>query len=152
MDGNNGFSHSGIIRKSDSGIEVIHASFGEEGQTKENVICESIESFLKNSSASAGAAYRYVGPNGAVTRKTALSEAERFLNEKISFDGDFDLSNIDRIYCTELVWQAYKKAGVDLIEGKFDHIPYLFGDPQKDYILPSSLLNYPQMEKVWQFN
>ena len=58
LDGLFAYSHVGIIRKNGSRIEVIHASLEEEGQTKDGVISEPIEVFLKPSSASAAAVGR----------------------------------------------------------------------------------------------
>jgi hypothetical protein len=148
MDGDFGYSHAGIIRKTGSRIEVIHASYAEEGQTQEIIINEPVGKFLKPSSASSVAVYRLNAPDKSLPL-IALSEAERFLNAKISFDKDFDLATADRIYCTELIWLSFKKAGIDLTAGRFDRVPYLLGNPNKDYILPSSLLNSSQLQKVW---
>jgi Permuted papain-like amidase enzyme, YaeF/YiiX, C92 family len=142
------FSHVGIVRKTGPDIEVIHASFGEEGQTEEIIISEPIDRFLKPSSSAAAAAYRL---NDQDTSKPliALSEADRFLKARIPFDRDYDLRTAEKIYCTELIWRAYKKAGVDLTAGKFDRVPYLFDDPNKYYILLSSLFKSAQLRKVW---
>lgn len=148
IDGDFGYSHAGIIRKTGSRIEVIHASYAEEGQTQEIIINEPIEKFLKPSSSSAAAAYRLSAHDKSLPL-IALAEAERFLSEKISFDKDFNVETADKIYCTELIWLSFKKAGVDLTAGRFDRVPYLFGKPDKDYILPSSLLNSSQLQKVW---
>jgi hypothetical protein len=148
MDGQFGYSHAGIIRKSGSRVEVIHASYGEEGQTQEIIINEPLERFLKPTSSNAAAVYRLTSQDKSLPL-IALSEAERFLKAKIPFDRDFNLSTEDEIYCTELVWRAFKKAGVDLTGGKFDRVPYVLGNPDKDYILPSSLLNSSQLQRVW---
>lgn len=148
LDGDFGYSHAGIIRKTGSRLEVIHASYAEEGQTQEIIINEPIEKFLKPSSSSAAVVYR-LNAQDKILPLIALAEAERFLNERISFDKDFDVETADKIYCTELIWLSFKKAGVDLTAGRFDRVPYLLGKPDKDYILPSSLLNSSQLQKVW---
>ena len=149
LDGQFGYTHAGIIRKSGASVEVIHASFAEEGQTQEVIISEHIARFLKPSSSKAAAIYRLEGPDKTLPL-VALSEAERFLKARVSFDKDFDLTTADKIYCTELIWLSYKKAGVDLTAGRFDRIPSFFGDEKKDYILPSSLLNGSSLRKVWE--
>jgi hypothetical protein len=149
LDGRFGYSHVGIIRKNGSRVEVIHASYAEEGQTQEIIISEPIERFLKPSSSNAAAVYR-LGERDKSQPLVALSEAERFLDAKTSFDKDFDLTTADKIYCTELVWLSFKKAGVDLTGGRFDRVPRVIGDHKKDYILPSSLLNSSQLWKVWE--
>lgn len=150
FDGENGFSHVGLIRIKNSQIEVIHASYGEDGQTGESIISESIEQFLKPLSSNFAEVYRFNGANKSIT-VSALKQAEIFLEKKTPFDKDFNLDSENKIYCTELVWRAYKEAGIDLTGGKFDRIPYLYVNPDKKFILPSSLLKSNHLQKVWVF-
>lgn len=149
LDGQFGYSHAGIIRKNGMSVEIIHASFAEEGQTQETIISEPITRFLKPSSSKAAAVYRFDGPDKTLPL-TALSEAEQLLKARVSFDKDFDLTTADKIYCTELIWLSYKKAGIDLTAGRFDRVPSFLGDEKRDYILPSSLLNNSSLRKVWE--
>lgn len=142
------YSHVGIIRTNGSNIEVIHASYDEEGQTRAGIISEPIAVFLKPTSASAAAACRLKGENKQPSL-LALHEAERFLKAETPFDKDFDLDTSDKLYCTELIWLAYKRAGIDLVDGKFDNLPFLLRGEKKSYLLPSSLFRSSHLQIVW---
>jgi len=148
LDGEFAYSHVGIIQRNGSDIEVIHASYGEEGQPEDGVMIEPIESFLKPESASAAAVLRVTeGSNKAPL--TALREAEHFLKDATPFDDAFDLNTPDKLYCTELVWLAYKRAGIDLVDSKFDNLPLLIGGMNRPYLLPSSLFRGRHLRVVW---
>jgi uncharacterized protein YycO len=55
-------------------------------------------------------------------------------------------TNHDKLYCTELVWWAYRKANIDLIDGKFEGVEFPFYKGK--YILISTLLKSKWLEKV----
>ena len=148
LDGLFAYSHVGIIRKNGSRVEVIHASFDEEGQTRDGVICEPIEAFLKPTSANAAAIAR-LDSAGKGTALQALRQAEQFLQAGIPFDKEFNLETSDRLYCTELVWLAYRKAGIDLAEGKFDNMPLAVGSLKRPYLPPSALLRGSHLQIIW---
>lgn len=145
-----GYSHAGIVWRGEGGIFVIHASFGESGQTGENVVSQPIELFLDPRNAKAAVVYRFAGGDRAIP-KTALVEAKRYLRERVPFDRDFDLENDDQIYCTELVWRAYGKAGVDLTAGRIAVVPFVLGKGASPVILPRSLLNSGLLNQVWSY-
>ena len=148
LDGLFAYSHVGIIRKNGSRVEVIHASLEEEGQTRDGVISEPLEVFLKPSSASAAAVGRLNAESKALPL-SALSQAEQFLQAELPFDKEFDLETPDKLYCTELVWLAYKRAGVDLAEGRFDSWPLAVGSLKKPYLPPSALLRGSHLRIIW---
>lgn len=148
IDGQFAYSHVGIIRRTGGNLEVIHASYREAGQARDGVLSEPIEAFLKPASASAAAVLRLNSAPGDLPR-SALNEAEALLADQTPFDDDFDLSSADRVYCTELVWAAYKKAGIDLVDGRFDNLPLLIGAGKRPYLLPSSLFLSTHLHVIW---
>lgn len=148
IDGQFAYSHVGIIRRTEGNLEVVHASYGEKGQAKDGVLSEPIEAFLKPASASAAAVLR-LNPAPSGLPRSALNEAEALLRNQTPFDDDFDLSTSDKVYCTELVWAAYKRAGIDLVDGRFDNIPLLIGAGKRPYLLPSTLFLSKHLHVIW---
>ncbi|MDR3255293.1 MAG: hypothetical protein LBT31_06975 [Synergistaceae bacterium] len=122
------FSHVGIVRILGGLPCVIHASPGD-GVVK----LESAEEFLSPAKVKAAGVYRLVarGDIAAVASAAALG----YFARGASFDSRFDMSSEDEIYCTELVWLAYRKAGIDLAEGEKLHESALYGK----VILPANL-------------
>lgn len=97
------FSHAGILVRENGEICVVHASAADlTGVGK--VSCESLETFL--ATAADYAVYRLAIPEPVKQRIAA--NARNYLG--FSFDSSFDLSDKERLYCTELVMQAVNEA------------------------------------------
>ncbi len=64
----------------------------------------------------------------------------------IPFDGALDLENPDKLYCSELIWRAYKEAGLDLLDGQFDKMRFAFGS--RRVIYPGSLVRGQAVQPV----
>jgi uncharacterized protein YycO len=144
-DGQTPYSHTGVIRVINGVPFVVHAITGEPQGGDDIVKAEPLALFLAYDRASATAVYRLKEDADHVADKAAdvaLSYAAR----RVPFDGDFDLASADKLYCTELVWRAYREVGVDLVDGHFDNlsIPMSKGA----YILPSSLMKSARLKKV----
>jgi len=148
LDGQFYYSHVGIIERDAFDVRVIHASYGEHGQLKDGVLIESLAAFLKPESARAAAVMRLNDSDSRLSL-SALHEAERFLKNQTPFDDAFDLSTQSRMYCTELIWVAYKHAGLDLVDGHFDNLPLQVGDGRRPYLLPGSLFRSTHLHVVW---
>jgi len=58
--------------------------------------------------------------------ETATRYALQKVAERVEFDGDYLLSDTTRLYCTELVWQAYLHQGIDLSQKRRHDVPLLF--------------------------
>ncbi len=108
-----GYSHAGIVRLVGGLPYVVHASpeLGRVGM-------QSMEDFLSFESVDFARVYRFTG-DPAVAEAASLRAFE-FCALEIPFDDRFDTGNREAMYCTELIWRAYKSAGVDLAEGNWE--------------------------------
>ena len=141
------YSHVGLVVIQQESPFVIHASLtGDSNGGK--VMLDSLETFLARDQATAVAVYR---PRDEETIESAIAIAKNYVEEEIPFDSGFDLSDSERLYCTELVWRAYQEAGLDLVEAEFDTIsnPFLSHD---EYILPSSLIKSNQLKYIYSIS
>jgi Permuted papain-like amidase enzyme, YaeF/YiiX, C92 family len=131
------YSHVGIIRRIGDEISVVHAEPADSEHQDGTVRSDSLSSYLAFDKASAAALYRAVEVP-APLRREAAEIAARYARDKTPFDGRFDLGTADHLYCTELIWRAYLGAGIDLVDGVFDHLSIPLGSGS--YILPSRIL------------
>jgi len=81
--------------------------------------------------------------------KIAEMKAQAFqaVRDSIRFDDNYDLSDSTEMYCTEFVWRLYRRAGIDLAEGrsKFMRTVVINGDclfPEHVYDYSSNTLYY----------
>lgn len=143
-----GFSHVGIVVATPGGLGVVHTLPGPNGATGGTRL-ETLPDFLAAGRASDAALYRLARrPDGDAGHpsRTAAMAAVRFAELAVPFDDDFDLTSEDRLYCTELVWAAYRRAGLDLAGNRFDSLdtPFAGGD----YLLPSRLEASPHLQLI----
>ena len=76
----------------------------------------------------------------------ALQVAER----GTLFDHSYDLSDTTEMYCTELVDFAYRKAGIELAEGRISRVDVpAFGGT---YLLPSDLAANHRLQMIYHFD
>lgn len=139
------FSHVGMVFKSKGRWMVVHAVPDEsESHETDCIKCEPIENFLDSSKAQSSKFMRVKCSHhkSLAAVEYAISKA----NNKTLFDNDYDLSDTTRFYCTELVWQAYKHQGINLIS-KFNKI-FMLGKI-KVVIFPVDLLQSSYDEKEW---
>ncbi|MEA3495201.1 MAG: YiiX/YebB-like N1pC/P60 family cysteine hydrolase [Bacteroidota bacterium] len=131
------YSHVGIIYKRNKQPFVIHVVPGESKGKPDYVKMEKITGFLTQKKASRYAICRL--KNSSLEKgKQASETAEIYYKKKLIFDNNYDIKT-ENLFCTELVWKAYKIAGIDLIRGKFDEVN--FPGFRKPMIMPGSLLN-----------
>ena len=78
--------------------------------------------------------------------EVASLKALEYYRNKIPFDTGFDIEDSGRLYCTELIWQVYMHAGIDLADGRWDwlHNPVLNGR----LLLPYRLSQNPRLTEV----
>jgi hypothetical protein len=79
----------------------------------------------------------------------AAREAERLARTALAFDHDYDLDDTTRMYCTEIVWRVFDRAGVDVTEGSRSKVnmPGFRGL----YILPTDIENNSRLELIYRF-
>jgi hypothetical protein len=142
------YSHVGVIYISNNTPYVIHTTPDESSYAIDYVRMEKLSDFFSSENASRGSIFR-LKKQYTNSAKLAALKAKSFFDNKIVFDAAFDIKTENKLYCTELVWKAYQKIGIDLIQGKYDK---LFLPFVKDFvILPSSLLNSYYLKEIYYF-
>lgn len=139
------YSHVGIIVLIGRLPAVVHALPEDAGHPEGRVLVEAVGEFLAPERASEMAVYRLRGSSGETSREAAR-HALRFARERRGFDGDFRLETPGELYCSELVWRAFREAGTDLLDGRFSRLslPLRSGD----FVLPSSFTTSPHLGLV----
>lgn len=101
------FSHCGIIMKTDSGLYIIH-SLGRDYGDRDGVQPTSIRSFTADAIDSSLCIVRPKVPDSLIPaiQNTCL----KYLEEGKGFDYSFDISNNERLHCTEFVHYVYLDA------------------------------------------
>ncbi len=131
------FSHVGILARRDGAWVVIHSLPPAFAGDLDGVRVEPLRDYLSISNARQAAVYRLAGGSREQVR-AAVMEAFSYDRKHTAFDGDFDLKDHRRLYCTELVWLAFRKAGVDLAPTPdWLNLPLRAGY----YVLPSTLIH-----------
>jgi len=140
-----GYSHIGIIVKDPTGWKVIHAVPGEtDKECPEEVIKkETLSQFFAPSKAVAGAIFRL--DTLETIALLAAEKAQIVFERKLLFDHKYDLEDSTKMYCTELLYFVFKHAGIDISEGRRRSYPAIQGE----FILPSDVLAYSKLKKVW---
>lgn len=131
------YSHVGLIWRTADGVSVIHVSVDDPPGSPDVARIERIEDFLAADRASAYCVCRLVDDRTDAARG-AVSVALGYVERRAPFDSAFDLSTPDALYCTELVWRAYREVGVDLADGGLDRGGFVGGSG--GYLLPGTLL------------
>lgn len=148
LDPGSEYSHVGVVVFEGNEPMVVHAAPTEDRNEKAVVKVESVTRFLAIDRSSDMAVYRlkkaHFIPTDAIIQ-TAAREALRLAKANTPFDSAYDLDTTDQLYCTELVWHVYRKAGIDLAP----HPPskrFLLWSGR--YIPPSTLQASPLVERV----
>lgn len=142
------YSHIGIVADSAGQAMVIHAVPGEpdyEGDP-DRVKMEPASRFFSSRNASLGEVCR---PTDSVAAAKAADEAVGYYRRKVLFDHQYDHADTTLLYCTELVVDCYRKAGIELT-GPPTHTFSLPGLSCTCW-LPSDIYHSPSVQPIYQF-
>jgi cell wall-associated NlpC family hydrolase len=138
------FSHVGILAQRDGVWVVIHSLPPAFSGDRDGVRVEPLRDYLSTSNARDAAVYRLTGESREQAR-LAILEAFSHDQRRTAFDDDFNLKDDQRLYCTELVWLAFRKAGVDLAPTPdWLNLPLRAGY----YLLPGTLIRSAALKPV----
>jgi hypothetical protein len=131
------YSHVGLVVREDAERWVIHALPGA------GVVREHLDDFLAE--ARLAALYRVEGLSDAEREGVRVAALEMLGRP---FDDALDLSNPEALYCTELVWLAFRNVGVELVDAPR---PIRLPLVTRRVILPGQLLAAPGTAEVSAF-
>lgn len=138
------FSHVGMVWRRDGRPYVIHTTprslLGAEDDGSVRV--EPLRQFLSSPSISQAALYR-VGVKDQRTADQAAAAARRYAARALPYDRLFDASTPNRLYCTELIWRAYRTAGL--------RVPAGFSAEASYPLLPSALSQSALLDRIDRF-
>lgn len=126
-----GYSHVGLVVVENGHPFVIHAD--PSGRAAyDRVIKEPWHALITPARIGGATVFRLAAGYPANAPEVAALAALQFAVEARPFDHDFDLLTPRKLYCTELVWRAYKDAGIDLSGPSFGN--------DRQYLFPSDLI------------
>lgn len=143
------YSHIGILKKIGNEWFVIHAVPDEpdfEGDS-DRVKIDSLSRFFMSDRAVRGMIARITEDTLAASK--AACTAWEMARRGILFDHDYNLADTSRMYCSELVEFAYRKAGICLSEGRRTqiHVPAMGGT----YLMPDDIAHNRKLKIIYSF-
>lgn len=143
------YSHAGIIIAEKGEFKVIHAVPGESvpGE-KDKVKEESLSSFFESDKAKSGCVMRY--KLSTLEKQKVSGCAKRLFYKNTLFDHNYKLTDTTKIYCTELIWLAFKEAGIDISDNKRTYINFM--KFKGDIIFPSDIFSNKKLKTIYTFN
>ncbi|MBR6116014.1 MAG: hypothetical protein IKP93_00895 [Paludibacteraceae bacterium] len=134
------YSHIGILLYDSLQGEllVLHAVPGEAKRGEpEYLKREPLSEFFAPTRANVGAWMRINCPD-SIARKAADYALQK-VRDSVVFDNDYLLQDTTQLYCTELVWRAYLRQGIDISDGVRSDAPRTFCREQ-ECIFPSDII------------
>lgn len=145
LDRDGEYSHVGIVVDTMGRKMIVHAVPGEpdyEGDP-DRVKLDSIGKYFSSVLAIQGAVMRM---DDSLVAKRASQKALEVFRRGVLFDGDYNIDDSTRMYCTELVQFVYRSAGVKLINGEPEHVVLPLVDA--DVYLPSTVYHSKYLRPV----
>jgi len=140
------YSHVGMIYKTNGKLFVIHTVPKEADADPGYIKLESIDEFLSEGKAERLAVYRLI-QNSSEKINIASSYAYNCYIKNYRFDNNYDLVSDKKLYCTELIWKAYKLAGIDLVCNRLKNINIIV--TSRTMIMPSSIIESKLLKKIY---
>ena len=140
------FSHAGIILFQEEIPYVVHVVPGGQDPRGDAVRLETARSFLSGDKASSFAIYR---PQvNESDRHTVAVAALSYYRSGFLFDHDYDLGTEEKLYCTELIYKAFRDASVMLDDIHLTTVD--LGVVRKKILLPGNLIQNSSFQMIFQ--
>lgn len=111
------YSHVGLLYEQENEWYVLHAVPKENNEGEpEYLKCEKVEEFLASERA-CSAAWGRVHCHDSIAA-AAAKYALHQVRQKRTFDNDYQLTDTNYFYCSELVWQSYLHQGLDIASAR----------------------------------
>ena len=140
------YSHVGLIYKINGKSFVIHTVPKENDDDPGYIKLESIDEFLSEGKAERVGVYRLI-QNSSEKINIASSYAYNCYIKNYRFDNNYNLMTDTQLYCTELIWKAYKHAGIDLVCNRLKNINIIV--TSRTMIMPSSITESRLLKKIY---
>ncbi|MFR9563542.1 MAG: YiiX/YebB-like N1pC/P60 family cysteine hydrolase [Rikenellaceae bacterium] len=141
------YSHVGLVIMIDGEWFVVHSE-PRGGGDEDKVYCDPLSTFFSSDNSLYGAICRYDDLDN-LQRSIIRSYISEQLDRQALFDHDYDTSEQDRLYCSEFVWQAYLRCGIDVTEERRTKVSVLFVDD--DVIMPSDIRQNSKLSTAYSF-
>lgn len=139
-----GYSHIGIVIRSDSAAMVLHIE--PEQHTEERLKIEHIEEFFSAERSLRGCVMRHGGLD-SLGRNAISEQSEQLLKKGIRFDHDYSLSESERMYCTELAMHLFQSVGITLCDEPRE-LPLI----EEPVVLPNDIFRNDSLRRVWHYS
>lgn len=145
LDRDGDYSHVGIVVDTMGKKMIVHAVPGEpdfKGDV-DRVKLDPIEKYFSSVYALRGAVLRL---SDSTTARRASEVALAVFRRGVLFDGDYDMNDTTRMYCTEMVEYAYSRAGLKLISEEPEHVELPL--VHADVYYPSSVYHSKHLKPI----
>lgn len=142
------YSHVGVVADSCGVLMVVHAVPGEldyEGDV-DRVKMDTPERFFSTAYAAIGEVFR---PQDSVRATQVAAQALEVYKRRVMFDHDYDDTDTTKMYCTELVTFALRRAGYDV--SSLVYSDFRIPGMNVHCILPSAVARLPFLRSVSTF-
>lgn len=148
----NRYSHVGIIQATPQGLFVIHAApkGAGDGGVGDKVARIPLSLFLAERGYVAVQIMRVKAQAAEALQlaQDACDYASACVEKAVPFDSAFDIAEHEAMYCSELVYLAYRQAGLDWPDTIFRSVSTPLVDGP--VILPNAFTQCDALETIWQ--
>lgn len=125
--GNKTFSHCGVVFRRPSGEWVVVHAVPDEKEFSgdfDRVKAERLERFFSHQLCLYGELV-HTSFTDTASLSRMRSRAFAWVRDSVRFDNKYEMADTSTLYCTELVWELYRREGLDLSQGRrtLVHLP-----------------------------